>query len=93
MTTQFPMPSSAAVDMTGKSILQVVPELDVGGAEITTLEMARAIVASGGRALVATQGGALASDIERAGGEIVTLPVASKNPWVMWKNSRTINTM
>jgi glycosyltransferase involved in cell wall biosynthesis len=90
VTTQFPMPSSAAVDMTGKSILQVVPELDVGGAEITTLEMARAIVASGGRALVATQGGALASDIERAGGEIVTLPVASKNPWVMWKNARRL---
>jgi len=86
----FTMPSSQSVDMTGKSILQVVPELDVGGAEITTLEMARAIVASGGRALVATQGGALASEIEKAGGEIISLPVASKNPIVMWKNARRL---
>ena len=90
MRSQFTMPSSQSVDMTGKSILQVVPELDVGGAEITTLEMARAIVASGGRALVATQGGALASEIEKAGGEIISLPVASKNPIVMWKNARRL---
>ena len=90
MRSPFTMPSSQSVDMTSKSILQVVPELDVGGAEITTLEMARAIVASGGRALVATQGGALASEIEKAGGEIISLPVASKNPIVMWKNARRL---
>ena len=88
MQKQFTMPSTNPVDMTGKTVLQVVPELDVGGAEITTLEMARAIVAAGGRALVASQGGALAAQIEAAGGEIVNLPVASKNPFVMWRNAQ-----
>ena len=74
------------VSLAGKTILQVVPELDVGGAEITTLEMSRAIVAAGGRALVATQGGALADAIEAIGGELVYLPVASKNPFTVWRN-------
>lgn len=90
MQKQFTMPSTNPVDMTGKTVLQVVPELDVGGAEITTLEMARAIVAAGGRALVASQGGALAAQIEAAGGEIVNLPVASKNPFVMWRNAQRL---
>ena len=31
----FKMPSTETVDLTGKTILQVVPELDIGGAEMT----------------------------------------------------------
>lgn len=87
MHAQFTMPATEKVDLSGKTVLQVVPELDVGGAEITTLEISRAIVAAGGRALIASQGGALATDIEKAGGEIVALPVASKNPFTMWRNA------
>ena len=62
------------------TILQVVPRLGAGGAERTTLEMARAIVSAGGRALVGTASGRLAVDIERAGGEIITLPVHRRDP-------------
>jgi glycosyltransferase involved in cell wall biosynthesis len=72
--------------MKGKTILQVVPELDVGGAEITTLEMSRAIIAAGGRALVVSQGGALEADIKAAGGEVFHMPVKSKNPFIVWCN-------
>ena len=90
MQNRFTMPDAHPVDMTGKTILQVVPELDVGGAEITTLEMARAIVAAGGRALVASQGGALAAQIEASGGQIFNLPVASKNPFIVWQNGRRL---
>lgn len=82
----FFMPSTDAVDLTGKVILQIVPELETGGAEITTMEMAEAIVKAGGRALVASQGGALESKITAAGGEIFHLPVASKNPFVLRRN-------
>ncbi len=71
MSNRFQMPSTDAVDLTGRTILQVVPELETGGAEITTMEMAEAIVQAGGRALVASEGGALESRIEAAGGEIV----------------------
>ena len=36
-------------DLTGVTVLQVIPELDTGGAERTTLEVGRAIIAAGGR--------------------------------------------
>lgn len=76
--------------MSGKTIMQVVPELDVGGAEITTLEMSRAIVAAGGRALVVSEGGALEADIKAAGGEVIHLPVATKNPFKVWRHGRAL---
>lgn len=80
------MPPTEAVDLTGRTILQVVPELETGGAEVTTWEMTEAIVKAGGRALIASEGGALSTAIEKAGGEIFNLPVASKNPFTMWAN-------
>ncbi len=69
------------------TILQVVPRLGAGGAERTTLEMAGAIVEAGGRALIATAGGRLTSDIERVGGEILPMPVDRKDPWSIWRNA------
>ena len=86
----FSMPATEAVDMSGKTIMQVVPELDVGGAEITTLEMSRSIVAAGGRALVVSESGALEEDIRSAGGEIIHLPVATKNPFKVWRHGRVL---
>ncbi len=70
------------------TIAQVVPRLDAGGAERTTLEIAGAVVRAGGRALVVSEGGRLAADIERAGGEVIVAPVASKNPLTIWRNGR-----
>lgn len=70
------------------TVLQVVPRLDVGGVERTTLEIAEAICAAGGRALVATAGGQLEFRIQRAGGEIVHMNADSKNPMTMWQNAR-----
>ncbi len=71
-------------------ILQVVPRLDTGGAERTTVEIASAIVNAGGKALVATSGGRFAEDIVQAGGEIIEMPVHSKNPGQIWLNARSI---
>ena len=88
MSNRFQMPSTEPVDLTGRTILQVVPQLETGGAEVTTFEMAEAIVKAGGRAVVVSEGGALAANIIEAGGEIIHLPVASKNPFTMWRNSR-----
>ena len=93
MSNCFQMPSTDAVDLTGCTILQVVPELETGGAEITTMEMAEAIVKAGGRALVASEGGALESRIEAMGGEIVHLPVASKNPLTLLRNIGRLATL
>ncbi|MEM9495574.1 MAG: glycosyltransferase family 4 protein [Pseudomonadota bacterium] len=71
----------------GPIVLQVVPKLDAGGAERTTLEMTRAIVAAGGKAFVASHGGRLAADIEAAGGRNVQMPVHSKAPLQWWLNA------
>ena len=58
MSKRFKMRSTEPVDLTGRTILQVVPQLETGGAEVTTFEMAEAIVKAGGRALVASECGA-----------------------------------
>src|SRR5262245_4252398 len=62
------------------AVLQVTPELNAGGVERTTIEMAEAISRAGGLALVASAGGRLEPDLKAAGGELLKLPVNSKNP-------------
>ena len=71
----------------GTVILQVLPRLESGGVERGTVEIAQAITAAGGTALVASEGGRLVAGVERAGGRHVTLPLASKNPAVIWRNA------
>jgi glycosyltransferase involved in cell wall biosynthesis len=72
------------------TILQVVPRLDAGGSELATLEVAQALVSAGASALVATEGGRMTAEIEKAGGEIVPLPVASKNPLTILANAQRL---
>ncbi len=71
-------------------ILQVIPELDAGGAERTTLEVAEAVIADGGEALVASQGGRLEGELEALGGRLVRMPLASKNPVTLWQNTNRL---
>lgn len=68
------------------TVLQVIPALEAGGAERTTVEIAKAVIAAGGQALVATRGGRLAADIEAAGGKVFPMPVHAKNPIVLREN-------
>ena len=84
------MSESAWPDLSVKTILQVIPDLAAGGAERTTVEMAEAISGAGGRALVASSGGRLEEALERAGGELIRLNAASKNPLIIRKNTRLI---
>lgn len=72
------------------TVLQVIPTLDSGGAERTTVEMARAIVAAGGKALVATSGGRMRDEVEKAGGRVIELAVASKNPLTILGNGQRL---
>jgi glycosyltransferase involved in cell wall biosynthesis len=80
------------------SVLQVTPELSAGGVERTTLEMAEAISRAGGLALIASAGGRLEPDLEAAGGELVKLPVQTKNPitalantWALYRLAKKRN--
>jgi glycosyltransferase involved in cell wall biosynthesis len=68
------------------TLLQVIPDLDTGGAEQTTLDVARAVVEAGGRAIVASRGGRMARELAARGGELAALPVHTKNPLVMLAN-------
>lgn len=68
------------------TILQVVPALETGGAERTTVDMARAIVTAGGRAIVASRGGRMVEELIEAGASHAEMSVHSKNPVVMGLN-------
>ncbi len=74
-------------------ILQIIPELKTGGAEKSVVEMTAAIVAAGGESFVVCEGGALADEVTALGGQIVLMPVASKNPVTIWRNSRRIGAL
>ena len=68
------------------TVLQVIPDLGAGGAERSAVEVATAVVETGGRALVATTGGRLVAELEAAGGEFVAMPVNTKNPLLVIVN-------
>jgi len=69
------------------TLLQVIPELETGGAEQTTIDVANAVVRAGGKALVAARGGRMVARLEADGGRLAQMPVQSKNPLVMLGNA------
>ncbi len=70
----------------GPVVMQVVPALVTGGAERGTIDIAGAIVAEGGTAIVASEGGPMEHDLKRLGALHLKMPLASKNPLVMRRN-------
>lgn len=68
-------------------ILQVLPALRGGGVERGTVEIARAIVRAGGKALVASAGGPMLPQLAHTGATHITLPLHTKNPIRIWINS------
>lgn len=72
------------------TILQIIPRLDTGGAELSAIEITDAIVRGGGRAIVATEGGRMADRITAAGGELLIMAAGTKNPARMATNVRRL---
>lgn len=70
------------------TILQVIPQLDAGGAELSVVEIAGAVARAGGRALVLAEPGRLAADVNAAGGQVMPFPAATKNPLRLLANAR-----
>jgi len=68
------------------TVLQVLPALNTGGVERSTVEVAQAIVEAGGRAVVVSAGGTMVYELTKVGAEHIEMPVHSKNPFVMYKN-------
>jgi glycosyltransferase involved in cell wall biosynthesis len=71
----------------GFTLLQVVPALDSGGVEQTALDVAAAVVAAGGRALVVSSGGRLEPKLIALGAVAVRMPVQSKSPFTIAANA------
>jgi len=69
------------------TVLQVLPALGTsGGVERGTVEIANAVVQAGGRAIVASAGGAKEHELQRVGAEHFTLPTDTKNPVGIYNN-------
>ena len=82
-----PFGRGANAPLAGRTILQIIPRLDAGGDERTTLDVTAALAETGARALVASRGGTAgegtAGDRRRAS----SFPAATKNPLAMTLNA------
>lgn len=72
------------------TVLQVIPRMRSGGAELGCLQVARALVEAGHVALVASAGGRMVADLEAAGARHIELPLAAKNPLTILTNARRL---
>ncbi|WP_025885888.1 glycosyltransferase family 4 protein [Asaia prunellae] len=71
-------------------ILQVLPALGTGGIEQGTVEMAEAIIAAGGRALVAGAMGPLVPKLLAIGAHHIDLPLGQKSPFAIRRNAKAL---
>jgi len=62
------------------TVVQLLPALEAGGVERSTLEIAEALVGAGHRAIVVSNGGRLLPQLEAIGAEHVALDVGRKSP-------------
>jgi glycosyltransferase involved in cell wall biosynthesis len=72
------------------TILQIIPELDTGGAELATVEIADAVIRAGGRSIVLSRGGRMLPDLLKTGATFVPFPAKTKNPARIVWNARAI---
>ncbi len=78
---------SAEQPLAGRTILQIVPDLQSGGAERAAVDVAEALSRVGARCLVASRGGRMVSELQSKGGVWAPFPAATKNPFAMALNS------
>ena len=71
-------------------VLQVLPELNQGGVELGTIEIATELQKQGIKNFVASAGGRMAYNLERIKVEHFTLPLKTKNPFKLWLNYRRL---
>jgi glycosyltransferase involved in cell wall biosynthesis len=72
------------------NILQVLPELNAGGVERTTIEVAQALSEAGHVPHVVCAGGRLEDELRAAGGILHRLRVGSKNPMSLRRNTKAL---
>ena len=76
--------------LAGRTVLQIVPALDTGGAERTAVDTAAVLAEAGARPLVVGEGGRLVSELQARGGIWLPFPANTKNPVAMALNVRRL---
>ncbi|MBF0331105.1 MAG: lipopolysaccharide heptosyltransferase II [Candidatus Omnitrophica bacterium] len=66
-------------------ILQILPELNVGGVERGTLDLAKYFIEHGHESIVVSNGGTLVASLEAAGSRHYALAVHRKNLFIAWR--------
>lgn len=80
-------PAKASDPVIRPAILQIIPALDAGGAERTTIDIAHALARDGLLPLVASEGGRLEPLLEGVGGELIRMPASAKAPHTIAANA------
>jgi glycosyltransferase involved in cell wall biosynthesis len=83
-------PRASAHPLAGRTILQIIPELEAGGAERTAIDVAAGLADVGARALIASEGGRLVGELQAHGGIWIPFPARTKNPFSMLANVRRL---
>ncbi len=71
-------------------VLQVVPELNAGGVERTTLEMAEALSRNGFTPHVVSAGGRMEAELAETGAVLHKMEIGSKNPFLLRRNTKAL---
>lgn len=72
------------------NILQILPELNVGGVETGTLDMAKELVKHGHKAIVISNGGSLVKTLESYGAKHYSRPVHRKSIFTIVKMAKEV---
>ena len=78
--------SESNLNYKNKRILQIIPNMEIGGAERTVLEITSFLKDTNFSSLVLTSGGKLIDDLEKANIEVIKLKIDKKNPYSIIKN-------
>ncbi len=71
-------------------VLQVLPELETGGVELGTIEVASELTRHGIKNFVASKGGRMEHELQKLGVEHFTLNLKSKNPFTILRNAKKL---
>lgn len=71
-------------------VLQVLPEMNHGGVEVGTVEIASGLQAAGIANFVASGGGRMVYDLQKIKVKHFELPLKTKNPFKLWQNSKKL---
>jgi len=71
-------------------VLQILPELNVGGVETGTVDFAKYLVQNGHHSVVVSNGGALVAELEKCGIRHYRLPVHKKSLWTVQRTIKAL---